>query len=117
MSDVSGAPSPMLQQQLEQSANSAKQANASQMSMDSAFSNLAEKGTKGFSNAITKGGDTNLVEDFGSSPLASTTGGKLNAFEGMQTASVAPPMSGNVMTPPSLQHNAAGLNKSQGQGH
>lgn len=74
-------------------------------------------GTKGFNEAVLKhdGVDGNLVDKIGQSPLTAAAGGQINALQGLQTADVSAKVSGQAITPPSLNQGQLGT-QSVGKG-
>ena len=86
-------------------------------SLDGLFDSIQQKGMAGFNKEVVKGGNVNIIEAIGSSPLTTAVAGKPNAFEGLQEANLSPQFSGSVMTPPAInQGSVVGLHSKE-QGH
>ncbi len=94
------APDPHIQEQMAKPQASVSQNGGGAPGLDAPISQGMNKEMQGaaFGKTIGEGvGGKNLVEELGQSPLTAAAGGKINALESLQTATVAPPMEGKMV--------------------
>ena len=92
-------PSASVMAQMTSPQASAQQGGGGAAGLDKPVSQGMNNEMKGnpFGKTIGEGVDKNIAEQVGQSPLTAAAGGKINAFEGLQTATVAPPMEGKMV--------------------